>query len=140
MADKIPGKLLVIYLGTTPVGIDCLTDASIELSAENIDTTCKSNVGWAGSLPGIKSGSLSGTLLVLDGENTGIPGFASIFASFSASEQISWKISADVAGSTFLSGVGYFTSLSKQAGVNDAVTANFTISINGSVTAAVVPT
>jgi len=129
---KVAGKGLKIYTGATPVAIDCLTDASLELSAETIDVSCKDNAtGYGGFLPGIKTGSLSGTAFLID---DGTNSLEELFTAFDAGTEIDWKFSNELVGTSFKSGKGYFTALSEQGGVNDAVQFSFTISISSAVT------
>ena len=133
---KVPGKLLKIYTGSTPAAIDCLTDASIEMASETIDVSCKDNAtGWGGFLAGIKTGSLSGSAYLID---DGTNSFEELFDSFNNSTEIDWKFSEETSGTSYLSGKGYITALSKQGGVNDAIKFSFTISISSPVTATAV--
>jgi len=130
--SKVAGKLLKIYTGAGNTPIDCLTDANIDMSSDTIDVSCKDNqTGWGGSIPGIKSGSLSGSGYLIDNETNG---YAALFAAFDGSTEIDWKFSAETAGTGFESGKGYITSLSKQGGVSDAVQFSFTISFSSPVT------
>lgn len=131
---KVPGKLLKIYVNTANgiVAIDCQSDANIDMSAETIDVSCKDNTsGWGGSIPGLKSGSLSGTAYLIDNQ---VNSYGAIFAAFDNSSEVDWKLSAETSGTGFESGKGYFTSLSRQAGVSDAIQFSFTISFSSAVT------
>jgi len=130
--SKVAGKLLKIYTGSSPSAIDCLTDASIDMSSETIDVSCKDNsTGWGGFLSGIKTGSISGTAYLID---NGSNSFNELFTTFNDGLEIDWKFSTETAGTSFLGGKAYITSLSQQGGVNDAVQFSFTLSISSPVT------
>lgn len=130
---KIKGQLLKIYAGPTTDAVDCQTEASLELTADLIDVSCKDNLtGWGGSIPGTKSGSLSGSGLVI---TNSVNGYPQLFAAFENDTEIDWKFSMETSGTFFLSGKGFITSLSQSAGVSDAVQFSFTITINSPVVA-----
>lgn len=130
--SKVLGKLLKLYTGGTPTAINCLVEANLDLSAESIDTACKDDTtGFVSSIVGNLSGSLSGSGYAID---NGTNSYSELLASMKAKTAIAWKLSDETSGSSFQSGNGYVTSLSKQGGVNDAVQFSFTITVTGEVT------
>ena len=57
MAAEVRGLDVLIKIGSQVVGGQ--RNASLELSAESVDATCKTTGGWSKKLPGIKSWSSS---------------------------------------------------------------------------------
>ena len=117
----IKGLDVLIKVGSTVVGGQ--RNASLEMSAETIDTTVKTTGGWASKITGIKSwtSSCDGVYFV---DDAGLE--AAQTASMSGTE-----VKLDFTNSSGLaySGQAVITSMSVEAGQEDVV--SYTISFEG---------
>ena len=117
----IKGLDVLIKVGSTVVGGQ--RNASLEMSAETIDTTVKTTGGWASKIPGIKSwtSSCDGVYFVddagLEAAQTAFMNGTAVSLEFSNSEGLSY------------SGQAVITSMSVEAGQEDVV--SYTISFEG---------
>ena len=117
----IKGLDVLIKVGSTVVGGQ--RNASLEMSAETIDTTVKSTGGWASKIPGIKSwtSSCDGVYFVddagLEAAQTAFMNGTAVSLEFSNSNGLSY------------SGQAVITSMSVEAGQEDIV--SYTISFEG---------
>ena len=117
----IKGLDVLIKVGSTVVGGQ--RNASLEMSAETIDTTVKSTGGWAAKIPGIKSwtSSCDGVYFVDDA------GLEAAQAAFMNGTEVKLDFS-NSAGLAY-SGQAVITSMSVEAGQEDIV--SYTISFEG---------
>ena len=117
----IKGLDVLIKVGSTVVGGQ--RNASLEMSAETIDTTVKSTGGWASKIPGIKSwtSSCDGVYFV---DDAGLEAAQTAFMNGTA-------VSLEFTNSSGLSysGQAVITSMSVEAGQEDVV--SYTISFEG---------
>ena len=117
----IKGLDVLIKVGSTVVGGQ--RNASLEMSAETIDTTVKSTGGWASKITGIKSwtSSCDGVYFVddagLEAAQTAFMNGTSVQLDFSKGEDLVY------------SGQAVITSMSVEAGQEDVV--SYTISFEG---------
>ena len=119
--SAIKGLDVLIKVGTQVVGGQ--RNASLEMSAETIDTTVKSTGGWAAKIPGIKSwtSSCDGVYYVDDA------GLEAAQAAFMNGTEVKLDFS-NSAGLAY-SGQAVITSMSVEAGQEDIV--SYTISFEG---------
>ena len=119
--SSIKGLDVLIKVGSQVVGGQ--RNASLEMSAETIDTTVKTTGGWAAKIPGIKSwtSSCDGVYFVddagLEAAQTAFMNGTAVSLEFSNSSGLSY------------SGQAVITSMSVEAGQEDIV--SYTISFEG---------
>ena len=119
--SAIKGLDVLIKVGSQVVGGQ--RNASLEMSAETIDTTVKSTGGWASKITGIKSwtSSCDGVYFVddagLEAAQTAFMNGTAVSLEFSNSSGLSY------------SGQAVITSMSGEAGQEDIV--SYTISFEG---------
>ena len=119
--SAIKGLDVLIKVGSKVVGGQ--RNASLEMSAETIDTTVKTTGGWAAKIPGIKSwtSSCDGVYFVddagLEAAQTAFMNGTAVSLEFSNSNGLSY------------SGQAVITSMSVEAGQEDIV--SYTISFEG---------
>ena len=119
--SAIKGLDVLIKVGSQVVGGQ--RNASVEMSAETIDTTVKTTGGWAAKIPGIKSwtSSCDGVYFVddagLEAAQTAFMNGTAVSLEFSNSSGLSY------------SGQAVITSMSVEAGQEDIV--SYTISFEG---------
>ena len=119
--SAIKGLDVLIKVGSQVVGGQ--RNASLEMSAETIDTTVKSTGGWASKIPGIKSwtSSCDGVYFVddagLEAAQTAFMNGTAVSLEFSNSNGLSY------------SGQAVITSMAVEAGQEDIV--SYTISFEG---------
>ena len=117
----IKGLDVLIKVGSQVVGGQ--RNASLEMSAETIDTTVKTTGGWAAKIPGIKSwtSSCDGIYFLddagLEAAQTAFMNGTAVSLEFSNSSGLSY------------SGQAVITSMSVEAGQEDVV--SYTISFEG---------
>ena len=117
----IKGLDVLIKVGSTVVGGQ--RNASLEMSAETIDTTVKTTGGWAAKIPGIKSwtSSCDGVYFVDDA------GLEAAQAAFMNGTEV--KLDFSNSSGLAYSGQAVITSMSVEAGQEDIV--SYTISFEG---------
>ena len=119
--SAIKGLDVLIKVGSTVVGGQ--RNASLEMSAETIDTTVKSTGGWAAKIPGIKSwtSSCDGVYFL---DDTGLEAAQTAFMNGN-------EVKLEFSNSSGLaySGQAVITSMSVEAGQEDVV--SYTISFEG---------
>ena len=119
--SAIKGLDVLIKVGSTVVGGQ--RNASLEMSAETIDTTVKSTGGWAAKIPGIKSwtSSCDGVYFLddagLSAAQTAFMNGTPVQLEFSKEEGLAY------------SGQAVITSMAVEAGQEDIV--SYTISFEG---------
>lgn len=119
--SAIKGLDVLIKVGSTVVGGQ--RNASLEMSAETIDTTVKSTGGWAAKIPGIKSwtSSCDGVYFLDDA------GLEAAQAAFMNGTEV--KLDFSNSSGLAYSGQAVITSMSVEAGQEDIV--SYTISFEG---------
>ena len=119
--SAIKGLDVLIKVGSTVVGGQ--RNASLEMSAETIDTTVKSTGGWAAKIPGIKSwtSSCDGVYFLDDA------GLSAAQTAFMSGTPVQLVFS-NTDGLAY-SGQAVITSMSVEAGQEDIV--SYTISFEG---------
>ena len=117
----IKGLDVLIKVGSTVVGGQ--RNASLEMSAETIDTTVKTTGGWASKITGIKSwtSSCDGIYFVDDA------GLEAAQAAFMNGTEV--KLDFTNSSGLAYSGQAVITSMSVEAGQEDVV--SYTISFEG---------
>ena len=117
----IKGLDVLIKVGSTVVGGQ--RNASLEMSAETIDTTVKSTGGWAAKIPGIKSwtSSCDGVYFLDDA------GLQAAQAAFMNGTEV--KLDFSNSSGLAYSGQAVITSMAVEAGQEDIV--SYTISFEG---------
>ncbi len=130
-------KNMALYTGSgSGTKITCQVDASLELSSETFDTTCKDSGAWATPVPGTKSWSMSGSAnLAFDATN----GWNELYDAWTDQTAITVLITTAVVGDKKYSGSAYVTSLSLTSSGNDGpVTFDFEFTGTGALTEATV--
>ena len=119
--SAIKGLDVLIKVGTQVVGGQ--RNASLEMSAETIDTTVKSTGGWAAKIPGMKSwtSSCDGVYFLDDA------GLEAAQAAFMNGTEV--KLDFSNSSGLAYSGQAVITSMSVEAGQEDIV--SYTISFEG---------
>ena len=120
-ATEVRGLDVLIKIGSQVVGGQ--RNASLELSAESIDATCKTTGGWSKKLPGIKtwSSSCDGIYFLSDA------GITAVQTAFKNSQEVELEFS-NTEG-IYFKGKAIFTSMSIEAGQDDVV--SYAISFEG---------
>lgn len=119
--SAIKGLDVLVKVGSTVVGGQ--RNASVEMSAETIDTTVKSTGGWASKIPGMKSWTSScDGIYFLD--DTGLEAAQTAF--MNGTEV---KLEFSNASGLAYSGQAVITSMAVEAGQEDVV--SYTISFEG---------
>jgi predicted secreted protein len=123
-------KTMKINVGASAV--TCQTNASISMSLETFDVTCKDSGTDKEMLPGDRSWSASGEAY-LDFSATN--GFEDLFDAMTARTEVDITFGTGVTGTIQLVGSGYITKLDLSAqGNNAGVTFTYEISGNGELT------
>ena len=119
--SAIKGLDVLIKVGSTVVGGQ--RNASLEMSAETIDSTVKSTGGWAAKIPGLKSwtSSCDGIYFLDD------TGLAAAQTAFMNGNEV--KLEFSNSSGLAYSGQAVITSMSVEAGQEDVV--SYTISFEG---------
>lgn len=119
--SAIKGLDVLIKVGSQVVGGQ--RNASLEMSAETIDTTVKSTGGWASKIPGMKSwtSSCDGVYFLDDA------GLEAAQAAFMNGTEV--KLDFSNSSGLAYSGQAVITSMSVEAGQEDVV--SYTISFEG---------
>lgn len=117
----IKGLDVLIKVGSQVVGGQ--RNASIELSAESIDTTTKQSGGWSTKTAGVKSwtSSCDGVYFIDDA------GIKAVYTAFEAGNEIDLEFSN--ASGVYHKGKAIITSISEEAGQDDVV--SYTMSFEG---------
>lgn len=123
-------RIMVIKLGSAV--ISCLTDASLSMSQEFRDTTCKDSGGFNNILPAKRSWEISGSALFsYDGTTT----FDDFFALWSAQTIATLVYGTTVSGDKIYTGTAYLSSLSvSSSGTDENVTFEFSMTGTGTLT------
>lgn len=118
----VKSQLLKIYTGAT--AITCLTNASVSMSTEMRDTTCKDSGDWTDNLPGTRTWSMSGDAYYsFDGAN----GASALFSAWTGGTLTMLVYQTAVTGDKKYTGSGYITSLefTSPGGTNENCTFSF---------------
>ncbi len=107
-------KYLKLYVGSTAV--TCQVDASMNMSTNMIQTTCKDSAADASVLPGEKSweASVSGNLAY-----DATYGWSQLFAAWTGQTLLMLVYQTGVVGDKKLTGSAYINSLTKTSSGND---------------------
>jgi hypothetical protein len=118
---------MVIKVGSTVVS--CLTDASLSLSQEFRDTTCKDSGGFNNILPAKRGWEMSGSALFsYDGTTT----FTDFFALWNGQTLATVIFGTTVSGDQIYTGTAYLSSLSaSSSGTDENVTFEFSLTGTG---------
>lgn len=130
-------KNMAIYTGSgTGTKITCQVDATLDLSTETFDTTCKDSGSWSTPFPGTKSWTISGSgNLAFDATN----GWNELYDAWDNQTSLTVIFTTAVTGDKKYSGSAYVTSLSATSSGNDgAVTFDFEFTGTGALTEATV--
>lgn len=127
-------KNMKMYVGAT--AITCQTDASISMSTNMFETTCKDSAANSAFLPGSKSWTASGSgNLAFDATY----GAEELFAAWDAQTSMSIVFQTAVTGDKKYSGSAYITSLNINSSGNDeAVTFDYELQGTGALAEATV--
>ena len=117
----IKGLDVLIKVGSQVVGGQ--RNASIELSAESIDTTTKQSGGWSTKTAGVKSWTSSCDVVYFIDD----AGIKSVYTAFEAGNEIDLEFSN--ASGVYHKGKAIITSISEEAGQDDVV--SYTMSFEG---------
>ena len=122
------GNVLSIYLGSPGTVVAHSTSHSMEVNKETIDVTSKDSAGWKEMLSGLKSGSMSGEAFF---DEAATYGFDDLYAAFIAATEVAIRFSTEVTGDKYYSGNAIITSLSREAGNEEAMTISYSLEITG---------
>jgi len=130
-------KNMAIYKGGSPdTLITCQVDATMSLSTQTFETTCKDSGAWSEPRPGTKSWTMSGTGNYADDATYGFKDLQTLWSDQTEAEFV---FSTGAVDDTEYYGNGYVTELELTSQGNDAaVTFSFTVTGAGSLTAAVI--
>jgi predicted secreted protein len=123
----VNGRLIKIF--TDDVAVTCLTNATIEMTMEPRESTCKDDSGNAASfLAGRTSWTMGGEgKFAFDSAN----GFSELYAFWLAGTEVDVSFQSTVAGDKGYEGSGFITSLSADTPDNEDSTFSFTIQGSG---------
>ena len=109
-------KNMKLYTGSTPTAITCQVDASISMSTNTFETTCKDSSAVAEFLPGAKSWTASVTGNV---DWSATNGAEELFTAWSNQTSVAIVFQTGVTGEIKYSGSAYITSLQINSSGND---------------------
>jgi len=126
----VNSRIMVIKLGSAVVS--CLTDASLSVSQEFRDTTCKDSGGFNNILPAKRGWELSGSALFsYDGTTT----FDDFFALWTGQTTATMVYGTTVSGDKIYTGTAYLSSLSvSSSGTDENVSFEFSMTGSGTLT------
>lgn len=109
-------KNMKLYSGATPTAFTCQVDASISLSTNTFETTCKDSAANAEYLAGTKSwtASVSGLL-----DFSATNGFEELYSSWNNSTAVAIVFQTGTVGDKKYSGSAIITSLNLNSSGND---------------------
>jgi len=112
------------------------TQVSVQLTAQEIDTTNKDSAGWKSRRPGLISGTASVQgYLRFDTLNT-VQGISDLFGYMNNRTKVQLKLGTAVVGDKTIDGDAYITSLNVGAPVEDSVTFEASFAFTGAITQA----
>ena len=128
----VDGNVVGIFVDDTLIA--CATSATLDLSTNMTDSTCKDNNGQEQVKPAQKTWGMS-----LDGMFAfdSAYGWVDLFEAWEGGTLLTLKWGTDVVGDTSYSGEAYIESLSASAPVNEVVTYNVSFKGTGVITATV---
>lgn len=115
-------KLFYIYINGDYLPVGCLTSNGLSESSEMLPTTTRQNAGgWATSIPTRQSYTISiaGLITTTDGDGQ-ILTYRDLQNFKRQRIQFNWKINTEVTGYSEF-GIGYITSLSDEANVDENI-------------------
>ena len=125
-------KNVKLYTGATPTAITCQVDASISVSTNTFETTCKDSGANAEYQPGAKSWTAS---LTGNADWSATNGVEELFTSWSDQSSVAIVFGDGVTGNPKWSGSAYITSLNINSSGNDeAVTFDVELQGTGALT------
>ena len=125
----VNSTLIAIKVGSTL--ITCQTDATVSMTQEFRDTTCKDSSSWSNILPAKRSWEMSGSALF---SYDGAYNFSALFALYSGQTSSTVKWGTTVSGDKIYSGSAYLSSLSgASSGSDENVTCDFTFTGSGAI-------
>lgn len=128
------GTAVLVTVGG--VDINLLTECSISLNREVMDTTNKESGGFKSGLPGLMSGSINFSSLH---DESATYNLQELFAAWSlATPTASIKFTTEATGDFEFSASGIITSLEQNAGTEDNVTISGTMELTGAITYTVI--
>lgn len=130
-------KNMAIYSGGSPdTLITCQIDATLSMSTQTFETTCKDSGAWSEPRPGTKSWTMSGTGNFAEDATYGFLDLQTLWTNQTEAEFV---LSTGAAGDTEHYGDGYVTELELTSQGNDAaVTFSFTVTGAGALTSAII--
>ena len=120
----VNSRIMKIYTGSAPgTAITCLTDASISMSTEMRDVTCKDSDGWNDALPARRSWTMSAEgNFAYDAAN----GARELWEAWNNQTNLTLAFKTSESGDYSYTGSGYLTSLEFSApGTDENVTFSF---------------
>lgn len=126
----VNSRIMVIKVGSTVVS--CLTDASVSISQEFRDTTCKDSGGFNNILPAKRTWEMSGSALF---SYDGALSFEDFFALWNGQTSATVIFGTTVSGDKIYTGTAYLASLSaSSSGTDENVTYEFSLTGSGTLT------
>jgi len=129
----MPGRLIRIYTGSSPVAVTHATEGSIEFSSEVTSRTTKDTEvgGWQTQSQTTLSATINGTALYADDATNG---YEELWDAMTGRTAVDVRFSTEVTGDTYYSGSFLVTSLNLNAAADDDASFTFTLVSNGEVT------
>ncbi len=125
---------MMVFMGGTAV--TCQVDATLDLSQETFDTSCKDSGSWSTVEPGDKSWSISG-MGRLDWAASN--GFDDLHDAFEAGTKPTFMFSDGTTGNKKFTGTGLITKLTlKSSGKNAPVDFDFEVTGSGALVKAAI--
>lgn len=136
-SGTVLAKNMAVYHSDSPdVLITCQVDATLTMSTNTFETTCKDSGAWGEPRPGTKSWTMTGTGNFAEDATYGFNELIALWDAQTASEFV---FTTGETGDTEYYGTGYITDLELTSAGNDAaVTFSYTLTGAGALTYATV--
>jgi len=126
-SGTLDGGYVVVSQATNV--LNCLTDASFDGSAEQIDDTCKNTTGATSSRAGATSWSVSGSGNHQE-DAAANTGFWDLMTIWKAKTEVTVRVGSAQTGDKYVEGTSYISSISLQAG-NTGSNTTFSVTFTG---------
>lgn len=126
---KINGTTIGVYVGGTKVAAS--TNATIDLSVDEIEITSKDSLGNKEILPGKKSGTCS--VDFLDDVNGSNYEFSDFYSLYQQRTKVSVRFSSNTSAAKYYIGEAYLMSVNRAAPMEDAVTGSASFTFTGKI-------
>lgn len=131
---RIRGNDLKLFIGSTQgteVWLDCENGFDFNVSASEIDASCKTDGDYAFTLPGLKDGEIPFNQRF---DTEGTMGYVELLAFFNANTEVFFRITTDEVGDMLITGSARVLGLNISAQTNQAADVSGTLKISGAPT------